>query len=289
MLCDNWSACFVNQIGKTELLEVFLQTRSFDQRIHVGRTLRKGWKLRGWKCYREHHNLHFYTWTCEREKHLKFYLYLAFNTVLQAVLFCHPALPGLQTCAWEVMGLNSSSLWAESAEGSSIIERKSGKSTRGLADERLVPYVICLSCLSSSVLLFLYEKHTLRVESLWFLAQLLQWLVRRIQKRGDKVGKWGKRSQGTSCGLNPPLLSSPFFLQSTSPSSPPLTRSHSSGVVTTLWQRPRSPVGWQGIRGGGCRACVSLLNGWRAGSVSGDMCNESDASLDVLAAQGARL
>lgn len=34
---------------------------------------------------------------------------------------------------------------------------------------------------------------------------------------------------------------------------------------------------------------MSLLIEGRAQSVSGDMCNESDAGLDVLAAQGARL
>lgn len=34
---------------------------------------------------------------------------------------------------------------------------------------------------------------------------------------------------------------------------------------------------------------MSLVIGQGAGSVSGDMCNESDAGLDVLSAQGARL
>lgn len=34
---------------------------------------------------------------------------------------------------------------------------------------------------------------------------------------------------------------------------------------------------------------MSLLVGEGAGGLSGDMCNESDAGLDVLAAQGARL
>lgn len=87
---------------------------------------------------------------------------------------------------------------------------------------------------------------------------------------------------------SPPLISS---LSALYPSivSPPLTRTLRSGIITRLWHRPRSPAGREGIRGGGCRACVSLLTGEGAGSVSGDMCNESDAGLDVLAAQGARL
>lgn len=91
--------------------------------------------------------------------------------------------------------------------------------------------------------------------------------------------------------ITTPLNSSLSFLHFASPSSPPLTRNDSSGNTATLGHCPKSPAGCEGPSGGGggCRAHVSLNAGRWAVSVSGDMCNESDAGLDVMSAQGACL
>lgn len=177
-----------------------------------------------------------------------------------------------------VTGLNSSSLWAESAVGSSYL-KGCLVTAQGLADEGLVVCDLVKNVLLLTSVLFVPVCRKLVILGPATAVKLSE---------GDKtghVGKWGKapRDQAAVWFPSSHLL---FFF---SPSSPPLTRTHSYGVITTLWHCPHCPVGWEGIRGGGCRVRVSLLTGVGPGSMSGDMCNESDSGLDVLATQGARL
>lgn len=116
-------------------------------------------------------------------------------------------------------------------------------------------------------------------------------ILPEVHKR--EVDSWGKeRPHGSDCDPNSSQLLLLFrSLLSTSPTSPYLSRSHSSGINAALRHQSRRPAGWEVTKcgGGSLQACVSLFNRRGTGVVSRDVCNESDASLDVLSAQGARL
>lgn len=122
-------------------------------------------------------------------------------------------------------------------------------------------------------------KSTLLIEGWRFVAELLQPVFRSTQK-GD-----GDKRRNDPLPL--PLISSSY---PPSLHTPPLSRrpDQSSSIFAT---RPHSPEARGGIRAGGavCWVWESIRTVRHPKSVSGDVCDESDAGLDVLPAQGARL